>query len=200
MKIAERIHSGYLLLILALAVTVAFIFLGMSSFKAGSGYEWLLAALPVWLVIETFLIGGYFWERSKRGVPPKTRAIKDKFRVNWWLPFYVVACVVAASVTRAFFPAEHEVVYSSGYWALLGVSVLALFWLAVLSPPNAVYSRIARWVTTALLLLVGTASGPLIAMLANARGMMSPIVVIAGIAWISPVLLWGWRLYPFKAR
>lgn len=198
MKIAERVRGRHLLLILSAAVTVAFIFLGVASFKAGSGHTWLLEAIPVWLVAEVFLIGSYFWEHSSRSVIEKNQSTRDRVRANWWLPCYVVACVVASSATRAFFPTGHEAIYNSGYWALLGASLLALFWFTVVSVSNVVLAYIARRVIAMLLLLIGIASGPLIVMLANDHGMVPPVVVIVGIAWITPVLLWGWRLYPFK--
>lgn len=200
MKISAKYGHGFLLLILASATTLAFVFLGLASFIGGIGVDWALKALPVWLVIEALLLGSYFGGRPKPTETDRTPSYAARFRRSWWISLYIVLCVAATSITATFFPPQKATIYASAYWSLLGVSLVALFWLAVFSKPDTAQNCNMRRVTTALLLLAGFASGPFIALLLNAPSNASAVIAIVGLVWIAPILLWEWRLYPFKDR
>jgi hypothetical protein len=185
-----------LLLVVITAVTAVFVLLGIAAFPTEGG-RWLYQAVPTWLVIEAVLIGAWFWERRRRGVVRKNDA--HTHTLHWGFGLYILAGSATAEITRVLFPPEYAVIYSACYWSLLGVGLIASFWYAVFSTKEPGRRYKSRHTIAALVFFTGLASGPLTAILLASPGPVPPVIVIAGIAWFAPILLWEYRLYPFHA-
>lgn len=162
------------------------------AFSLGRAEWWLWGRLPFYLGFFGFmLVSALVWawmmdvkdSQSNKGVRLGERI---------WYLVYIVLGIVAMSLSREFLPATGWTIYAALYWSLIGVTVIAMSGYVLLSACGTVHRRRIKQGLGLLLFLAGLASGPMVVLWYENRGLglNSPASAIVGLFAAIPLYLY----------